>query len=142
MWMNSPHHRDNLLDRQVDHVAIRVVRRNGELYAVEDFEREVANLSLSDQEQRIAALVQRTAAIELLPTTTDVRRTCGMDSGYSGPRRPWFVMRFTTGDLNRLPDQLQHKLSSGQYHQAAVGACRASNAQGFTAYTIAVLLYP
>jgi len=142
MWMKSPHHRDNLLDEQVDHIAVRVVRRNGELYAVEDFERQVANLSLSDQEQRIAALVQRTTLIELLPTTADVRRTCAMDSGYSGPRKPWFVMRFTAGDLNRLPDQLQNKLVSGQYRQAAVGACRANNAQNFTAYTIAVLLYP
>lgn len=142
MWMKSPHHRDNLLDQQVDHVAIRVVRRGGELYAVEDFERSVASLSLDDQEHRIAGLVQRTAAIEVLPTTTDTRRTCAMDTGFSGTRKPWFVMRFTSASLDHLPDTLQEKLISGRYHQAQIAACRTNTAQDFTTYNIAVLLYP
>ena len=142
MWMKSSHHRDNLLDKQVDHIAIRVTRRNGELYAVEDFERRVANLSLDDQEQSIAALVQQTGSIELLSSNVDARRTCAMTSGYSGSRKPWFVMRFTGGDLNRLPGELQQKLNSGRYHQASVGACRDNAAQDFTTYNIAVLLYP
>ena len=46
LWMKSPHHRDNILDATVDRVAIRVVRRNNELFAVEDFEKAVASLSL------------------------------------------------------------------------------------------------
>jgi hypothetical protein len=142
MWMHSPHHRDNILDASVDHVAIRVVRHNGELYAVEDFERQVASLSLSQQEQTIANLVQNTADVTILPTTADVRRTCAMDSGYAGPHKPWFVMRFTGGQLNHLPDALVDKLSSGRYHSAAIGACPATDVQNFSAYNIAVLLYP
>ncbi len=142
LWMHSPHHRDNILDASVDHVAIRVVRHNGELYAVEDFERQVANLSLSQQEQAIADLVQKTANVTILPTTADVRRTCAMDSGYAGSRKPWFVMRFTGGQLNRLPDTLVDKLTSGRYHAAAIGACPATDVQNFSAYNIAVLLYP
>jgi uncharacterized protein YkwD len=142
MWMKSPHHRDNLLDATVNRLAIRVVRRNGQLYAVEDFEKVVASLSLYDQEQRISDLLQNTAQISIVPPTGDARRTCEMSTGYAGSRKPWYVMRFTAGELNRLPDKLVDKLGSGKYHEAAVGACRASGTQNFTAYNIAVLLYP
>lgn len=142
MWMKSPHHRDNLLDATVNHIAIRVVRRNGQLYAVEDFEKAVANLSFYDQEQRVANLLQSTAQINILSPTEDARRTCEMDTGYAGQRKPWFVMRFTAGELNRLPDTLVDKLGTGKYHEAAVGACRATGTQNFSAYNIAVLLYP
>ncbi len=142
MWMNSPHHRENLLDSKVDSVAIRVVRRNGELYAVEDFEKSVANLSLDDQERKVASLLQRTASVTVLTAAEDARRTCALDSGYVGPRKPWFVMRFTAGELNQLPDTLQDKLASGKYHQAVVGACPVTGSKNFTAYNIAVLLYP
>jgi uncharacterized protein YkwD len=142
MWMKSPHHRDNLLDATVNQVAIRVVRRNGQLYAVEDFDKAVANLSLDDQEQRVANLLQNAADISILPPTADARRTCEMGTGYAGSRKPWFVMRFTAGELNRLPDKLVDRLGTGKYHQAAVGACPATGTQNFTAYNIAVLLYP
>jgi hypothetical protein len=142
LWMNSPHHRDNLLDTRVDSIAIRVVRRNGELYAVEDFDRSVAALSLSDQERKVASLVQSAAPVNILSSSDDARRTCAMDSGYAGARKPWFVMRFTTGDLDRLPQPLTDKLSTGRYRVAAVGACPAAGTQNFTAYNIAVLLYP
>jgi hypothetical protein len=142
MWMHSPHHRDNILDATVDHVAIRVVRRNGELFAVEDFERQVADLSLGQQEQQVATLVANTARITILPTTADIRRTCAMESGYAGSHKPWFVMRFSGGQLDHLPDTLVDKLTSGRYHSAAVGACPATDAKNFTAYNVAVLLYP
>jgi hypothetical protein len=65
-----------------------------------------------------------------------------MESGYSGSREPWFVMRYTAGDLTQLPDQLKAKMNNGKYHEAVVGACNAHNTDAFTAYNIAVLLYP
>jgi hypothetical protein len=141
LWMKSPHHRDNILDNTVDHIAIRVVRRNNELFAVEDFEKAVASLSLNEQEERVAILVQSTTDITILPATAESRRTCEMPTGWSGTRKPWFVMRYTAGDLNRLPDTLVSRLNSGKYHSAAVGAC-AAESQNFSTYNIAVLLYP
>ncbi len=36
-WMNSPKHRENLLDPRVDSIGIRVIARGDRLYAVEDF---------------------------------------------------------------------------------------------------------
>jgi hypothetical protein len=142
MWMKSPHHRDNILDPAVNQVAIRVVRRNGELYAVEDFDHAVANLSLDEQEERVAVLVESLTPISVLPDTADARRSCAMSNGYAGSLRPWFVMRYTTGDLDRLPEKLVDKLASGKYRQAAIGACAASRTEHFSAYNVAVMLYP
>jgi hypothetical protein len=142
LWMKSPHHRDNILDGAVNQVAIRVVRRNGELFAVEDFDHVVANLSLSEQEEQVAILVQSAMPIEMLPWTEDARRTCSMSNGYAGKHRPWFVIRFTAGELDRLPDTLVDKLASGRYRQAAVGACPANGRDNFSTYNVAVLLYP
>jgi hypothetical protein len=51
-------------------------------------------------------------------------------------------MRWEGSDLNRLPDVLEEKISTGRYHMAAVGACSSGNrGQGFTTYRLAVLLF-
>ena len=139
-WMNSPHHRENLLDPEVDSVGISVLKRGGELYAVEDFDRSVEKLTFEEQEAQVADLLQRTASIDVA-TSEEARQTCAMESGYVG-RRPWFVMRYTAGDLTRLPEQLKAKLATGKYRQAVVGACQARQKQAFSAFNIAVLLYP
>jgi hypothetical protein len=140
-WMNSPGHRANLLDPRLDAVAIRVERRGGELFAVEDFERGVERLSLEEQERAVAALVQGLGDARVTVGSEDARRTCGMSSGYAGQRRPGFVMRYTTGDLQTLPEALQRKLRSASYREVAVGACPSGEA-GFTAFSLAVLMYP
>ncbi len=37
LWMNSPPHRANLLDPDMDSIGIAAVERNGQLFAVQDF---------------------------------------------------------------------------------------------------------
>lgn len=145
MWMQSEHHRTNLLDPSVDAVGIRVIARNGELYAVEDFARTVRNVSLDEQESTLAGIIARSSMLTLAndpEATTTARKTCTMSSGYSGMRKPWFVMRFTSDSLTELPDQLKQRLSSGRYREASVGACASNSAGPFTSYNFAVLLYP
>ena len=73
-------------------------------------------------------------------TTEDARKTCEMDRGWSG-NRPSLVIRYETGDLTRLPGDLEQKIQSGRYRAAAVGACDAGSSQGFTRFRVAVLLY-
>lgn len=72
-------------------------------------------------------------------TTEDARKTCEMDR-WSG-NRPSLVMRYETGDLSRLPGDLEQKIQSGRYRAATVGACDAGSSQGFTRFRVAVLLY-
>lgn len=140
-WMNSPKHRENLLDPRVDSIGIRVIARGDRLYAVEDLDRSVTNLSLEQQEVAVAQLLQSKSSVAILPTTQDARRTCSMESGYAGDRRPWFVMRYTADDLTKIPTMLEQRLASGSYNAAVVGACPAEGTHSFSAYSIAVLLY-
>jgi uncharacterized protein YkwD len=145
MWMHSEHHRDNLLDPGADSVGISVIVRDGELYAVEDFARTVRNVSLNEQEAAIAALLAQHSKIALANDPENIsaaRQTCTMSTGYAGSVQPWFVMRFTSDSLTRLPDQLMSRMASGRYHQAAVGACPSPSQSPFTSYNFAVLLYP
>jgi hypothetical protein len=141
-WMRSPDHRANLLDPRVNAVGISVERRGGQLYAVEDFDRSIESLRYEDQESAIAELLQTAARVRMLPDAEDARRTCEMNTGYAGERKPWFVMRFTAASLDRLPNTLRAKLATGKYHSAAVGACNARSTGPFTAYAVAVMLFP
>lgn len=141
-WMQSPDHRANLLDPRVDSIGISVMRRGGQLYAVEDFDRAARNLSFEEQERAIVELLRAEASLSFLPNVEDARQTCAMDTGYAGVRKPWFVQRFTTATLDRLPETLRQKLATGKYHSAAVGACEVRDSGSFSPYGIAVLLFP
>jgi hypothetical protein len=141
-WMHSPGHRANLLDPAVDSLGIGVISRDGELFAVEDFDRSFRKLSLDEQESEVGDLLHSNSSLTILPRSGDARRTCAMETGYAGARMPWFIMRYTSADLSRLPDTLKEKLASRKYHKAEVGACAASGTENFSAYSIAVMLYP
>ena len=140
-WMRSPPHRANLLSDRVDAVGIRVLSRNGELYAVEDFDKTVEVISLEEQERRVARLLESSAPISAVPSAPEARSTCAMSSGYAGTATPGFIMRYTASSLDVMPAELQSRLASGRYRRASVGACAATGTQNFTAYNIAVLLY-
>jgi hypothetical protein len=140
LWMHSPGHRANLLDPNVDSVGIAIVSRDNQLYAVEDFARTVETLSLNEQEHEVANVIAQ-SGIAVTDSSPAARQTCEMSTGYAGSRKPWFVMRYTAASLDQIPSELKSRLSSGKYHQAVIGAC-APETKPFTAYNIAVLLYP
>ncbi len=141
LWMHSPGHRANLLDPKVDSVGIAVVIRDHQLYAVEDFASTVRTLTFNQQEQTVAGILEK-SGMKVAETTEDARQTCLMSTGYVGERQPWYIMRYTASSLNQIPTQLKTRLSSGKYHQAIVGACSTTRKTPFTAYNIAILLYP
>lgn len=143
-WMHSPGHRANLLSPDVDHVGVAVVAARGVLYAVADYSRAVEQLSATQVEERVAALV-RASGLAIMRDPSLARAACATDGGM--PRAadnptPRFVMRWQDADLSQLPQALAERLASGNYRQAAVGSCPAQIAEGsFTAYRVAVLLY-
>jgi hypothetical protein len=141
-WMHSPGHRANLLSPDVDRVGIAVVAAHGSLYAVADYSRVVEQLSASQVEARVAALM-RASGVAILRDPNSARAACSTDEGMprSEPMAR-FVMRWQDADLTQLPQALTDRLASGKYRQAAVGSCPAQVAGGsFTAYRLAVLLY-
>jgi uncharacterized protein YkwD len=141
LWMHSPGHRANLLDPNVDSIGIAVVTRDNQLYAVEDFASTVQTLTLNQQERTVAGVISK-SGMKVTDTTEDARQTCMRNTGYAGQRQPWFIMRYTASSLNEIPIQLKTRLASGKYHQAVIGACPTTRKTPFTAYNIAVLLYP
>jgi hypothetical protein len=143
-WMQSPGHRANLLSPDVDRVGIAVVAARGVLYAVADYSRGVEQLSATQVEARVAALI-RVSGVAILRDPSLARQACTTDEGMprtEGGEMPRFVMRWQDGDLSRLPQALVDRLASGNYRQAAVGSCPAQVAEGaFSAYRVAVMLY-
>ncbi|MGC9198294.1 MAG: CAP domain-containing protein [Acidobacteriaceae bacterium] len=141
-WMLSPGHRENMLNPQVDSVAIRVVKgSDGELYAVEDLGRSVREMSLSQQEEQVERVLESKSGVHVMRQTAAARRTCAMNSGYAGRKAPDYVVWYNSADLSVLPRELQQRLVTGRYREAAVGACPAEDREGFTEYNVAVLLY-
>lgn len=139
-WMNSPPHRANLLDPNLNTIGIAVVQHDGELYAVEDFSRTVPALTLEQQENQLAALA-KSRGLELLGDRDDARRACTSGHQPTGGTRAFYLMRFDAISLDDFPDALNRTIASGRYHQAAIGACASNRTDGFGGYRVAMLLY-
>ncbi|MDQ2835042.1 MAG: CAP domain-containing protein [Acidobacteriota bacterium] len=141
LWMNSPGHRANLLDPHVDSIGIAVITRDDELYAVEDFANTIETLSLTQQEHSVANVIAQ-SGLQVTESLGAARETCTMSTGYAGPRQPRYIVRYTADSLDKIPSQLKARLNSGKYREAAIGACSVDRKTPFTAYNIAVLLFP
>jgi Cysteine-rich secretory protein family len=140
-WMHSAPHRANILDPRMNAIGVGLVRRGGNYYAVEDFADGVAQLGPEQIEQQIEQLLQQ-RGLQPAGFSQDARQTCEMDHGSAGGSAPRFIMRWEGTDLSRLPQVLEQKIATGQFHKAAVGACDSGNpGQGFTTYKLAVMLY-
>ena len=143
-WLDSPGHRENLLNPDIDRVGIAVIAARGVLYAVADYSRAVPVLSQSQVEAHVGSLL-REHGVSLLRDNADARAACRLDKGLpsgEGANTPSFVMRWQDANLDQLPPRLVESLASGRYRHAAVGSCPARGAEGsFTVYRIAVLLY-
>lgn len=140
-WMNSPPHRHNLLDPRLNSVGIAVVQRGRDLFAVEDFSRALAVLSLEEQEKEIEAPI-RAAGLSIRPGNDGARLVCQV--GYSGKingSQPGFIAQFSSTNLSALPASLESAIRSSKYVAAEVGACAKPSVDGLSEYHIAVLLY-
>lgn len=139
-WMNSPPHRANILDPQLDSIGVAVAEHDGTLFAVEDFSLAAGKLSVDEQEGMVEAKL-RAQGLRLLNYTPDARKSCVLDNGYAGSHIPSFVLHYATQDLETLPTMLEQRIRTGKYHSAAVGACPSDAKIGFSNYRIAVLLF-
>jgi hypothetical protein len=82
-WMNSPPHRANILDANLNAVAFSVVKRGDTLYAVADFAHILPSLSNDQVEAAIAKLLTA-RGIQIGESGADARKTCEMDT-WSAP---------------------------------------------------------
>jgi len=138
-WMNSPPHRENLLDPELNAVGISVVQSGNMLFAVEDFSAAVPALTLDAQEHQVASQLAA-HGLHVADSSADARKTCELDRGWAGPK-PAAVLRYETSSLTRLPDDIEQKVASGKYRSAAVGACDAGGSADFARFRIVILLF-
>jgi uncharacterized protein YkwD len=137
-WMQSPGHRANILDPDVDSVGIALVQRDGRFYAVQDFSRGVASLDLTQEAQQIAKLLS-VKGVPADATQSAARQACS--GKWSASVQPAFTMRWTSTDLTQLPERLNQQLAAKKYSSAWVAACQAQSSSGFSIYSIAVFLF-
>ena len=138
-WMNSPPHRANILDPQVDSIGIAIERRGQEYYATQDFAAAVAPLTRDAQEQQVAQLLQA-SGLSLVPGG-EARKGCDQNR-LAFSAQPAAIARFETSDLNHLPPDLARMAASGRFRSATIAACElpAGNSP-FARFRFTVLLY-
>lgn len=140
-WLDSPRHRENLLDPTVDRVGIAVIAKGGLLFAVADYARAVPVLTQSEVEAIFEALL-RARHLMISSEAIDARAYCAHSGKYEGADPPRLSILWQNSDVTQLPSELLEALANGSYHKAAVGSCPAQGANGaFTIYRVAVLLY-
>jgi hypothetical protein len=143
-WLNSPGHRRNLLNPDVDRVGIAVIESRGEMYAVADYARGVQVMSAEQVEAQVARLL-RTSGVQVRGDANDARAACVLETGFpraTGSAPAQYVMRWQGADLDHLPAPLLQQMVTGRYRGAAVGSCAPrGNQTAFTQYRVAVLLY-
>jgi uncharacterized protein YkwD len=143
-WLDSPGHRENLLNPEIDRVGIAVVAARGVLFAVADYAKGVRVMTQAQVEAHIASLLHA-QGITVLRSNQDARAACRLEKGMppvTGAASPQFIMRWQDANLDQLPDRLLTNFANGHYRQAEVGSCPARDARSaFTMYRVAVLLY-
>src|SRR5262249_47747331 len=113
-WMNSPHHRANILDPELNAIGIAVAIGAGRgaaptLFAVQDFSQSVANLNFAQQENQVSAQLAA-RGLQVSSGADAARRTCTLDANsWAGPR-PGLMIKYETPDLNQLPPQIDQKI--------------------------------
>jgi len=138
-WLDSPGHRANLLNPQVDSVGVAVVSGGGVLYAVADYARAVPVLSREQVEATVADLIRR-PGLSIVGDASAGRRYCGAGASESG--RAEFLIVWEDSDISVLPRTLASRIAAGGYRNAVVGGCAPKDTEsGFTSYWVAVILY-
>lgn len=138
-WMNSPPHRANILDPQVNSVGIAIERRGNQYFATQDFSASVEQMNREAQEQQVARLLQANG-LGVIANPDDARRSCDQNRAFYSAQ-PVSISRFETSDLSRLPNELGRMAASGRYRRAAVGACEVPTVTPFARFRLAVILY-
>jgi hypothetical protein len=138
-WLDSPGHRANLLNPDVDSVGVAVVAGGGVIFAVADYGRAVQVLTQTQVEAAFGGML-RAKGLLIVKDGAAARAYCA--NGTKDISQPGYLVRWQNPDVTRLPQELLDQLATGRYRKAAVGSCPPQNVEGsFTIYRVGVLLY-
>jgi hypothetical protein len=144
-WMQSLPHRRNILDARMNAVGIALVQGAGTTWAVEDFAAATPELTSSGVQQAVGAVLGKqglTLAADGSAEQAAAVAACPQFEGGAGAGAR-FVVRYESAEPTKLPQPLLDAVSSGQYRQASVASCAATNVRNrdFAAYRVVVLLW-
>ena len=140
-WMHSPGHRNNILSTHVNSVGIAAVRNSAGLFAVQDFTLAVDRLSIEEQEKKVEALLTD-AGWHVSGSKEEARKACQTDQIAPAPGiHAMSLVRYETGDLSKLPEEVEKRMRSKAARNVTVGACTSGGGPGFAHFRIAVLLF-
>ena len=152
-FMNSPHHRENILRPDFNAVGIAIVPRGDELYITQDFSRKIETVS-NDQfdRQLIAAFNQLRSQKGLQPMSvrTDARLqkvacTANLNAQkiLEGTPGATDLAVFTTAQPDKLPVTMQRAAADKTLHRMDVGVCfKPGGAGGFSTYWVVAAFFP
>lgn len=144
-WMKSQAHHDNLLDGRIDRIGVAVIPVRGVLYVVADYAQGVAQVSANEIESAVGKILESKGLKLKADGAADARTYCASDDQSEQTHiYARFLMRWQSADVSKLPPQLEQKIASGTFQEAAVGSCPAQGESGapvFSGYRVAVLLY-
>ena len=132
--MHSPPHRENLLNPGYNIAGFAVIRSGERLYVVQDFGHELPTLTPRSANEQIAASVNEIRQQERLPSliqsSGDAAEAiaCAMAKadGLGTPiPHSHYVLRFTTMEPGKLPNDAERIIGSRNLRSFAVGSCYA-----------------
>jgi uncharacterized protein YkwD len=148
-WMESPGHRANILGANFNALGVGVLEGGGRLYAVQDFATVVEDLTIEQQEEKVAA--QLTARGFLVTQDqgdlADARGLCARSAVHGDslvlPHHNMEVLRYEVPDLGTMPSEMEQRLRASRFRQATVGACKGESGRAADSrFRVVVLLFP
>lgn len=131
-FMNSPHHRENLLNPDYNMVGLAVVRSGNMIYVTEDFAQTLPRRSAQQAEDLVAGSVTRSrrdAGLSHLQRgdgTAVESAACTMaqaDALNPASVKGRYVVTYTSLRPEELPSSAAKPIRDGEAHSFAVGAC-------------------
>jgi hypothetical protein len=150
-FMNSPHHRENLLDPDFNVVGFGIVHAGGMVYVTQDFARSLPNYSPDHARSLVAKSVQQGRSqagnpeLEQKDNAAADSAACAMaqaDSLSAPALAAHYIVRFTTMQPQELPDKAHAALADPAVKSYSAGVCykrTQSYPQG--AYWVILLFY-
>lgn len=151
--MNSPPHRANILDSKYNAIGISMVKKNNELYVVQNFARVLPDYSEDQFRDAVVAAFQeqrRAARIENIDVRSDPRlheAACGKNPN------PGVIIREIPGatDLvvltssvpEKLPAQMKKLAADRTVKRLNIGVCfRPGKEHGYGSFSVVVAFFP
>ena len=151
--MNSPPHRANILDPKYDAVGISIVKKNDELYVVQNFAHVLPDYSEDQFRDAVVAAFQeqrRMAKIESIDVRSDPRlheAACGKNPNPSVIIREvpgaTDLVVFTSSVPDKLPAQMKKLAADRTVKRLNIGVCfRPGREHGYGSFSVVVAFFP